>query len=264
MPRNSIRLAAALAALLAPAALRAETFIAGGNLFTQTWTAANSPYIVQGDIIVTAGSTLTIEPGTEVRMTSADAMASGLDPARVEITVNGALVVGGADVAPVRFYAQSSSAAGVWYGIVAGAGATQVDIQYAEIRNANCALTINAPTDIATLETVVFSTNIVDIRTSASDPVSTGRIEAGRFDAGLTWSSGTLALNRPVSLVDGGAFELQSGGRLEFTLTGAGNFEKLQTSGDGRSRAPSASTSGTSSQRPARRSRSSKTARRVR
>ena len=53
--------------LMPAARLWADTPVAGGNLTTQTWTLAGSPYIVQGDAVVPAGQTLTIEAGVQVR-----------------------------------------------------------------------------------------------------------------------------------------------------------------------------------------------------
>ena len=43
----------------------ADTIVPGGYV-SGTWTAAGSPYLVQGDITVHADSTLNIEPGVEV------------------------------------------------------------------------------------------------------------------------------------------------------------------------------------------------------
>ena len=57
---------AELAGLLAAALLPSTAFatvIPGGSLSTQTWTAAGSPYQVQGDITIPAGVTLTVEAG---------------------------------------------------------------------------------------------------------------------------------------------------------------------------------------------------------
>ncbi|HEX6100088.1 MAG TPA: RHS repeat-associated core domain-containing protein [Thermoanaerobaculia bacterium] len=45
---------------------------ASGTIATDTtWTAANSPYIVQGEVFVTGNATLTIEAGTVVKLTTA-------------------------------------------------------------------------------------------------------------------------------------------------------------------------------------------------
>src|SRR5262245_28363254 len=89
----TMRLAVAFAALAAfTASAEADTIIAGGNLGSQTWTAANSPYTIQGDVTVIAGATLTIEAGTVVQAaSSSDSQLAGRNTSRVEITVNGAL-----------------------------------------------------------------------------------------------------------------------------------------------------------------------------
>ncbi len=38
-----------------------------GEITSDTWTYANQPYYVTGDLVIPAGETLTIEPGVEVR-----------------------------------------------------------------------------------------------------------------------------------------------------------------------------------------------------
>src|SRR5262245_27449859 len=82
-------------------AAAAQTFVPGGNLINQTWTPAGSPYIVQGDVLVPFGSTLTIQPGTTVLAASSDTAAAGIDHSRVEITINGTLSCVGTAAAPI-------------------------------------------------------------------------------------------------------------------------------------------------------------------
>jgi cysteine-rich repeat protein/parallel beta-helix repeat protein len=157
-----MRLALALLAVLALAPVaHADTIIAGGNLSTQTWTAANSPYTLQGDITVIAGATLTIDAGVVVQASSStDAQAAGRNTSRVEITVNGNLDVNGTAQAPVTFKSTSTSA-GTWYGIIATNLATQVDIDYANIQSAIYGVTAEAT------GTQVALTN-VDVSSSSS------------------------------------------------------------------------------------------------
>src|SRR5262245_1150087 len=77
-----------LVALHLPAgAVRAATVISGGFITNQTWTAAGSPYVVQGDITIPPGGHLILEPGTIVQVASTDGQIAGRDTGRVEITV---------------------------------------------------------------------------------------------------------------------------------------------------------------------------------
>src|SRR5262245_44646347 len=129
------RLLAALAALLlllAPHAL-AETIIPGGPIATQTWTTAGHPYVIQGDITIPPGSTLTIQPGVWVEFGPTDSTAGGIDPALAEITVQGSLYCNGTANQPVIFLG-AATANLYWYGIVVDPGATACFLNYTTIR----------------------------------------------------------------------------------------------------------------------------------
>jgi len=82
--------------LLAGLSAIAATTVPGGNV-SGTWTAAGSPYLVQGDIAVPIDSTLTIEPGVEVSFQG-----------WYGLTVNGYLQAQGAEADSIRFTASSS------------------------------------------------------------------------------------------------------------------------------------------------------------
>ena len=134
---------ALLALLIAPSSASAQTVIPGGPLgATATWTAAGSPYIVQGDAIVPAGGTLTIEAGVEVRVASSDALGSGRDTTRVELEVHGTLDVNGTLASPVLFRADSGTSTSTWFGIVAATDAASVTMDYATVQHARRGVTL--------------------------------------------------------------------------------------------------------------------------
>ena len=138
------RFAFALTALLAAGAhgrAAADTVIVGGNLGNQTWTPTGNPYVIQGDVAVQAGATLTIAAGTQVLFAAGDSQAGGQDPTQAELIVGGTLTVGGTAAMPVTFRSQNGTTAESWYGIRALAGAQAVTIDHAVILHSSFGVT---------------------------------------------------------------------------------------------------------------------------
>ena len=96
-----LSLAVTVPVLAAPLAI--GTTIAGGDV-SGTWDIAGSPYLINGNITVPAGATLTIDPGVQVLFQS-----------WYSLTVNGTLIADGTASAPILFTADSSSPG--WLGI---------------------------------------------------------------------------------------------------------------------------------------------------
>ena len=173
-------LALVLAAATATPAL-ADTIISGGNLINQTWTAANSPYVVQGDITVPAGSTLTIEAGTLVRFAESDAQAGGVAPNRVEIVVVGKLIVAGTAAQPVQMVGASASA-GSWYGIVVSPAATGAVLDLTQLLMVAPMVGIYHRSTTATVSTAAVTMNSVStagVRVEAGAPTYNGISTSG-------------------------------------------------------------------------------------
>ena len=105
----------------------------GFILSNTTWTKANSPYFLTGDVIVPDSVTLTIEPGVNVRFKAkSDDMSSGEDQNRIEIRVSGSLKANGNATDSVYFISNAQNpSAGDWYGIVSyNATSTQQPSSY--------------------------------------------------------------------------------------------------------------------------------------
>jgi len=102
--------------ILSTALLSAQTQIAAGPVLG-TWTQANSPYVVNGNIDIPINSSLTIEPGTSVYFTD-----------QYEFNVHGQLLAEGSETDSILFFSDSLGRRlrppydleypfGFWYGI---------------------------------------------------------------------------------------------------------------------------------------------------
>ncbi|NOX18297.1 MAG: hypothetical protein GXO87_08450, partial [Chlorobi bacterium] len=88
--------------LLFQLSLFAQTSVSGNQ--SGTWTSANSPYLVTGEIIIPAGQTLTIEPGVEVNFQG-----------HFKLAVDGTLIAAGTETDSI-FFTTDNVAVG-WSGI---------------------------------------------------------------------------------------------------------------------------------------------------
>jgi len=89
--------------VMAPALASTATTVPGGDV-SGVWDAAGSPYLIDGDITVPSGQTLTIGPGVEV-----------LFQGWYSLTVNGTLIADGSEAAPILFGGGHATAG--WLGI---------------------------------------------------------------------------------------------------------------------------------------------------
>lgn len=109
--------------MCAPVLIFAQTQVSGQITSNTSWTKANSPYHVIGNVVVQTNATLVIEPGVRVFF----------DPG-TRLGVRGTLKAIGADTARIGFSGlDTTSAPGYWDGIIASG---DVDFQYVNGRGA--------------------------------------------------------------------------------------------------------------------------------
>ena len=132
-----------LGLVLSSHAARAATTISDPSLAADaTWTAPNSPYLLQGDFTVPPGMTLTLEPGTEIVFASGDLQAAGEDKNRSELIIDGDLQAAGTAAGPILFHAQDGAGPLAWAGIVINATGTAT-LTHVDVQDANNAVTAN-------------------------------------------------------------------------------------------------------------------------
>ena len=102
-----------------------------------TWTKADSPYYLTGDVTVNSGVVLTIEAGVEVLvLPGGDVLGSGGNSNRVELRVFGGLDVNGTEHNEVRFDSISATPeGGDWQGLYFSSQGTG-DLQHSIIGHA--------------------------------------------------------------------------------------------------------------------------------
>jgi hypothetical protein len=103
------------------------------------WAGSWSPISINGDLIVPAGRTLTIESGVTVRFSKVDEGQTGYRPDVCELIVEGTLVAAGDEAAPIRLISAAALAGKTdWDGIrmVPAAGQSQSVLRHIVISGA--------------------------------------------------------------------------------------------------------------------------------
>jgi uncharacterized membrane protein YgcG len=154
-----IALVSSLLGLTSAAA--AATTITGGNVGGQTWTFSGSPYIITGDVTVQTGTTLTIQSAVQIQFAGSDSQHGGMDPARIELTVNGRLIVNGTFNSAVTFGRQNGTS-GNWYGIVIGPTAFGATLTGFVLHDAQTAITSSMTNATLSVSTGTIANVAVD------------------------------------------------------------------------------------------------------
>jgi Secretion system C-terminal sorting domain len=113
--------------------LQAQTIVSGGIYANTTWSLANSPYIMDGPVVVFPGKTLTIEPGVEVRVRYDGIPNTGL---MNYLEIRGSLIAVGTQTSPITFKSDTLPESYTWLGInVKATQGGQVTMDYFEFNN---------------------------------------------------------------------------------------------------------------------------------
>lgn len=97
--------------LLSVGAFKAQTNVSGGIYQNTTWTLANSPYQVNGSIVVFPGNTLTVEPGVTILINNTNAQ-------NTYIETRGTLTLVGTDQLPITVRTTMDTTNIGWQGFV--------------------------------------------------------------------------------------------------------------------------------------------------
>jgi hypothetical protein len=110
-----------------------QTVVGGGIYANTTWTAANSPYLLTQSLVIFPGKTLTIEPGTIVRVTADQSFNTGNF---IYLEVRGTLNAIGTTSSPITFTSTIPSNETNWLGIrIKGSQGGLVEMDHFKLTN---------------------------------------------------------------------------------------------------------------------------------
>ncbi len=142
-----------------------QNYWSGALTSNTTWTSANSPYYIGGDITVESGVTLTISSGVQVIFLEGDDQSGGALSSKCELIVNGTLNAQGTSANPIEFTCNS----GMWYGIRFINANNNSELACCEIENADKGVFISYCSP--TISDCYIHDNATGIQTSSASPV---------------------------------------------------------------------------------------------
>ncbi|MDZ7723081.1 MAG: right-handed parallel beta-helix repeat-containing protein [candidate division KSB1 bacterium] len=129
-----------------------------------TWTSANSPYYIGGDITVESGVTLTLSSGVQVIFLEGDDQSGGASSSKCELIVNGTLDAQGTSANPVEFTCNT----GYWYGIRFVNADNNSELSYCEISKADYGVYVESCSPEISYCYIHDNTNGINIYNSGS------------------------------------------------------------------------------------------------
>jgi RHS repeat-associated protein len=233
VPRLHLFLLLVLVLLLVPAGTASATNVSGTIATNTTWTLANSPYVMTGNVTVASGVTLTIEPGVIVQ---------GNATLR-QLIVNGTLSAVGTASQPITFTSSTDTAPGQWSGIRFNSGSGASTLKYVNVRfggggmasHANSMVEIQGGT--LTIEDSTFSQSLVSGLGVVGGSTGAGlsaTIRRSKFEGngygGSPTGNGLYSFNGRVTVEDS-AFWSNSRDGINFTVGGSYNQPVSEVSG---------------------------------
>ncbi|MFY9578322.1 MAG: DUF6531 domain-containing protein [Gaiellaceae bacterium] len=200
-------LAAAVVALGQPQSALATTHI-GSTTYTSntTWTTAGSPYVLDGNVTVNAGVTLTINPGVIVKFNGTIR----------QMFVNGTLSAVGTSASPIIFTSYqddsaggdtngdggaTSGQAGQWYEVAFGSSLSQ--LQYVTVRYGGYGFAQNsAPLAVSGTGNAVSLDHVTVTNSMQSGVISDSRASATITNSTLSNNTQGLYVNTATATVD--------------------------------------------------------------
>ena len=153
------------------------TNVSGTISANTTWTLANSPYVMTGNVTVAAGKTLTIEAGVVVQGNSSTR----------QLSVNGSLSAVGTSGSRITFTSTTGTAAGQWLGISFPSGSGTSTLGYVDVRygGGGGASHANGMVDVAGGTVTIEDSTFTDSSVSGL-----------RVNGGTTGSAATVTVQR--------------------------------------------------------------------
>lgn len=110
----------------------------------RTLTAAGSPWALPGDLTVAPGVTLTVEAGASLIPATTDAMAGGRNATRVELVVQGTVLMNGTPAAPI-LVRPATATPGQWDGLRFESTSLGNAVAWVDVGSAVNCVTVESP-----------------------------------------------------------------------------------------------------------------------